>query len=345
MKKKGFTIIELLAILIVLSIIMLITIPIVIKIIENVEKKSYIESVNGILDSTEKYIITNMNGKEIIELNNDTKITYKGKKPSSGKILIDEKGNLSIIVKYDNYCIEKKFSDTKPDIVEREKCEILDSEIIKYNNSIALNKSNNDCITDSSRVCSREDIIDGFEVSVNVNDSENYTFNVLKDNGDTLDLQINFNIGKISSWASDEDYEKIKGAKCEYARGCNDIGPITVLNNLKELTDKWKNISSQSGIIEYTNNEIDMSYYKARLMTLDEAIDLGCLRYKEVNFVIENAYTCPPWFGTNYHLITASQYDFDISWFIYCGAYNSSKANQKSWSFRPVITVKKEFIK
>ena len=356
MKNKGFTLVELLAVIVILAVISLIATPMVLKVIENAKKGSYIESARGILDAAEKYTVMNFQGKETIDLTNDTKLSYKGKKPSSGTLLIDEKGHFSIIARYEDYCIEKKFSDNNPNIVEKENCTLADSEIIKYDNYIGLNKSNNNCVTDSSTTCSKEDIIAGLEVSVNVNDNENYTFNVLKDNGDSLDLQINFNIGEKVAWASLEDYEELTGNKCAYTQGCNDMGPITVLRYLKNLTDKWTNIENQTGTISYTNNIIDMSNYKARLMTINEARDLGCLGYKTDG---SNNNSCPSWFGPdefNYHLISAYSNETNPtdSWLgkyyaSYCidhGAWNASTVGAKNWlSYRPVITLKKSSIK
>ena len=347
-KKKGFTLIELLAVIVILAIIMLIATPIILNVIESSKKGSYIESVNGILDAAEKYAVMNVNGKETIDLTNESKLSYKGKKPEVGTLLINEEGYFSIIAKYENYCIEKKFSDNSPVIAERENCELADSEIIKYDNYIALNKSNNDCVTDSTKTCSIDEIIEGLEVSVNVNDTENYTFNVLKDNGDNLDLQINFNIGELDVWASNEDYKEATGNDCENVKGCNGAGPVTLLKNLKKLTDKWVNIDNQDGTILYKTNTIDMSNYKARLVTGGELGNLKCKWFKDDGSTVDS---CPMWFGTEYFTMTPFPWEEsnaitkNIVMFVYRRAMNSVYDNYNKYSYRPVITISKSMIK
>ena len=132
MKRKGFTLIELLAVIVILSIIALITTPMILNIIEETRKKASIESVNGILDAAEKYEITSMlEGEETrrFEFPNE-KLQYKGTKPESGTLIIDEEGNTSITVLINGYCVRKRFNETTPSVIEIEECTIEDSELI-----------------------------------------------------------------------------------------------------------------------------------------------------------------------------------------------------------------------
>ena len=55
--KKEFTLIEFLAVIVILSVITLITVPMVMNVIEDSKKKAAVESVNGILDAADKYLI------------------------------------------------------------------------------------------------------------------------------------------------------------------------------------------------------------------------------------------------------------------------------------------------
>ena len=128
--KKGFTLIELLAVIVILSIIALISVPMILGVIEKAKKGAAIESVNGILDAAEKYEIMNI-PSEITRFDfpDDTKLNYKGQKPESGTLILDEEGNTSITVKINGYCIRKRFSENKPSIIE-ENCTIEDSELI-----------------------------------------------------------------------------------------------------------------------------------------------------------------------------------------------------------------------
>ena len=65
MKRKAFTLIELLAVIIILAVVALITVPIVLKIIDNIKLNSIKSSTFGYVDSIEKslaqYLINNPN--------------------------------------------------------------------------------------------------------------------------------------------------------------------------------------------------------------------------------------------------------------------------------------------
>lgn len=129
MKKKGFTLIELLAVIVILAIIALIATPMIMDVIEKSRRGAAIESVNGILDAAEKYQMDQSLDREEIQTNIDLTgdtLTYKGSKPESGTLIIGEKGRMSIIAKYGKYCIEKKFEDNSPKVVERDPCTMED---------------------------------------------------------------------------------------------------------------------------------------------------------------------------------------------------------------------------
>ena len=131
MNKKGFTLIELLAVIVILGIIAVITTPLIMGVIEDARKNSAIQSVNGLLEAGEQYQIKGMmdgTGKNEIDLTSDT-LDIKGSKPESGTLLISASGNMSIIAKYGNYCIQKKFLEEVPSIIESEECEIAQSEL------------------------------------------------------------------------------------------------------------------------------------------------------------------------------------------------------------------------
>ncbi len=134
MKKKGFTLIELLAVIVILAIIALIATPMIIDVIEKSKRGAAIDSVNGILNAAEHYQINQaLEGETTlmtIDLTSEV-LTYKGAKPESGILLIDKTRKMSVIAKYGDYCIEKKFADESPKVVEREECEIEDSELLQ----------------------------------------------------------------------------------------------------------------------------------------------------------------------------------------------------------------------
>ena len=132
MKNKGFTLVELLAVIVILAVISLITVPMILGVIETAKKSAAVESVNGLLDAADKYMITSMFGESTVtrfDFPGDTKLSYKGTKPTSGTLVVDKDGDMSITVSINGYCVRKRFSEKTPSIVETEDCSIEDSEI------------------------------------------------------------------------------------------------------------------------------------------------------------------------------------------------------------------------
>ena len=133
MKEKGFTLIELLAVIVILSVITLITVPMVMNVIEDSKKKAAVESVNGILDAADKYLIEAMVSGEAesrFEFPSDTKLQIKGSKPEKGTLVVDSSGKMSIMVSINGYCVRKRFTESTPAIIETEDCSIEDSELV-----------------------------------------------------------------------------------------------------------------------------------------------------------------------------------------------------------------------
>ena len=56
-KNKGFTLVELLAVIVILAIVALVVIPVVMGVIKDARKKAAIESFRGYMDAAEKAII------------------------------------------------------------------------------------------------------------------------------------------------------------------------------------------------------------------------------------------------------------------------------------------------
>ena len=126
MRNKGFTLVELLAVIVILAVISLIATPMVLGVIEKSKKSAAIESANGILDAAEKNMIESMlsgESKTRYDLSNDNSLSYKGEKPESGILLIDDKGKMSIKAKINGYCVLKTYNGTTPTIVDDSICE------------------------------------------------------------------------------------------------------------------------------------------------------------------------------------------------------------------------------
>jgi len=59
MKKRGFTLVELIAVIVVLSVVALIAVPIVLNQVEKTKEEAYRVSVRGLFDSVNSYLASN----------------------------------------------------------------------------------------------------------------------------------------------------------------------------------------------------------------------------------------------------------------------------------------------
>ena len=106
--KKAFTLIELLAVIVVLSVVVAITVPVVSKSIENSKKNSAIESANGLIQSAEYYFLTASPKYGKIDVLNE-KLNFKGEKPDLGEVEINKQGKSRIYTYVNGYCVTKEF--------------------------------------------------------------------------------------------------------------------------------------------------------------------------------------------------------------------------------------------
>ena len=122
-KNKGFTLVELLAVIVILAIIALIATPIILNVINDAKKQAAKDSAYGYMDAVEKYIVSSeLEDKSIKdgtysveELNK--KISVKGSTPDNGNIEIESGSVKSYDIGIDGYVVSngevKKVSITK----------------------------------------------------------------------------------------------------------------------------------------------------------------------------------------------------------------------------------------
>ena len=122
-KNKGFTLVELLAVIVILALIALIATPIILNVINDAKKQAAKDSAYGYMDAVEKYIVSSeLEGKSIKDgtyrvedLNK--KISVKGSTPDNGNIEIKNSSVKSYDIGIDGYAVSngevKKVSTTK----------------------------------------------------------------------------------------------------------------------------------------------------------------------------------------------------------------------------------------
>ena len=141
-KNKGFTLVELLAVIVILAIIALIATPIILNVINDAKKQAAKDSAYGYMDAVEKYIVSSeLEDKSIkdrtysVEELNNMGVSVKGSTPDNGNIEIKNSSVKSYDIGIDGYVVSngkvEKVSTTKSfkngtavyyNPVSREKC-------------------------------------------------------------------------------------------------------------------------------------------------------------------------------------------------------------------------------
>ena len=122
-KNKGFTLVELLAVIVILALIALIATPIILNVINDAKKQAAKDSAYGYMDAVEKYIVSSeledksiQDGRYSVEELNK-KISVKGSTPDNGNIEIKNSSVKSYDIGIDGYVVRNgkvdKVSTTK----------------------------------------------------------------------------------------------------------------------------------------------------------------------------------------------------------------------------------------
>ena len=123
-KNKGFTLVELLAVIVILALIALIATPIILNVINDAKKQAAKDSAYGYMDAVEKYIVSSeledesiKDGTYRVEDLNSMGVSVKGSTPDNGTIKIESKTVKSYDIGIDGYVVSngevKKVSTTK----------------------------------------------------------------------------------------------------------------------------------------------------------------------------------------------------------------------------------------
>ena len=127
--KKGFTLVELLAVIVILAVILTIAVPAVKKTVDSAKKKSAENDALMIKNIAEKYYTSNLDKDEEItgvDLSTDT-LSYSGEKPTKGYLYFTEDGIAYGKMYINGYCVEVKSDGTNTsEKVSIDDCNIAD---------------------------------------------------------------------------------------------------------------------------------------------------------------------------------------------------------------------------
>lgn len=145
LNKKGFSLIELLAVIVILSVIALIAVPIVLNVVEATRRDSFKSSVYGIISSLEKYYVNHLanvtegfdelevrysGGVETLYVDDalvNGNLSYKGQAPTSGYLKLYPNGSAEVALANEKYCAYKEAYTSELTIVTGECPEIKET--------------------------------------------------------------------------------------------------------------------------------------------------------------------------------------------------------------------------
>ena len=122
--KKGFTLIELLAVIVVLAIIALIATPIVMNIINSSKDSANKVSASNFASEANKYAVEQKINGETVSGNifNEVSKRMNGKKPETGVVYSDDKGNIALALVFDDTCYTKEYDSNEIKTADISEC-------------------------------------------------------------------------------------------------------------------------------------------------------------------------------------------------------------------------------
>ena len=138
--KKGFTLVELLGVIVVLAILALITIPIISNVINDVRIKSLRNSAYGLIEAGNLYyaqygnnsnIRFDINDNKVESKDTDNLISYKGS-IKTGTVILDRKCKVTVCITDGKNSAYKNYNETKVTAVKGKICSIKENSSIVY---------------------------------------------------------------------------------------------------------------------------------------------------------------------------------------------------------------------
>ena len=312
--KKGFTLVELLAVIIIIGIIALITVPIVLSVIGSSKQKALQNSAYGLIESGKIYYSNSLLKPDVYQIPKTfigpdyDDLQFNGKK-YEGKLIVENDKKIAVAVYDEGWCAYKLKADSYVNLEEVG----TSSDCINKIASEETGSSSISCTSTSGTVSYAL----GTSYTCNPGDGVERTFYVLEDNGDSVSLIMNENLGDRVAWNTS---------------GNNADGPVTALAYLEEQTSSWtveatlptgQQIADAVGNTSWTSGGSD--------------IDLSSAPWLYDNLDGETSTN-----SYGYWTSTPSSSNSRSAWSVYYRGYlNSNDVDYTYTGVRPVITVSK----
>ncbi len=236
--KKGFTLVELLAVIVVLGVLTLLITPKVLQSIKDAEKKSKLTSAQNLVKAAELKASNNelMGINQSIKINyqtgeNENYLDYSGEKPEIGQVQIKTNGDVAIAVKFGDFCYLKPYNSNDITIIEYNINTCGENSDIFINYTMPELAVSGDGLYEALGEPGRY-IYRGTNPNNYINLKENGV-NVLYrivsyENDGTIKVVRNERIMKDGSstikWDNDTDRQNAQNTYCKTATGCNAWG-------------------------------------------------------------------------------------------------------------------------
>ena len=289
MKKKGFTLVELLAIIVILGIIMSIVTPIIIKIINDSKKETYKLSMSGYVRAVEEQIAVNKAKGKITKNGNynikNFEVGYSGRIADKGSFSINNELVNSAQLCFDTYLVKydgKEVTLTEKGCEKEATVNLVIGEK-KYDNVI------------------KDDIETEFNISDDISDMTNIVCNngaTISMNGNTLKLSDVFNDTTCTmknsintTFAKLDDTKNyilmLKDEEISKTLENKETKNVTIDLNGKSITASNVSVIHNLGTLSILNNSLNASSLNSNVATIG-AEKNSVLSLKNISVVSEN---------------------------------------------------------
>jgi len=329
-KNKGFTLVELLAVIVILALIALIATPIILNVINDAKKQAAKDSAYGYMDAVEKYIVSSeLEDKSIkdrtysVEELNNMGVSVKGSTPDNGNIEIKNSSVKSYDIGIDGYVVR----NGKVDKVSTTKS-FKNGTAVYYNPETETKCKSSEAVstTGKNSGCMKWYVF---------NDKEgNATVNVILDHNTTAKVAYN-------STGNNSEMKEVKKALENDTKDWKNTARLITANEIAKITEKTGFDASKENQdwFCFDTNQSDSTNWCSKAQGTSEYAWLfdytsGCTSYG-----CSNTSNSSTW---GYWTSTPKKDDSTIAWVVYTGGNLSySNVTNNDYGIRPVITISK----